>query len=194
MEDCFDNIRTEDLDNCVNDELASGVSETELFYAPAAHIDTMPSLPALGDPTKTLAEIATVSGDITFPTGKGFNRLNILADTGEIKDEPVGNKGNKKVKSSFEFFLSNNSARNLGFIRQYKNVGLVLVIVEKSGRKRILGSKLVPAYIAEASGTSGKGSEDDVGFQITIDVTKSAPAPVYTGNIVSKPAETTTTT
>lgn len=187
MSDCFDNIRTENLDYCVNEELDSGVSESELFFAPAQHIDVMPSLLPLGDPTKTLEELMTISSDITFPEGKGFNKINILPDTGEIKDEPVGDKGNKKIKSSFDFFLPNNSPRNLGFIRQYKNVGMVFIIGEKSGRKRILGSKLAPAYLSDGPATSGKGPEDNVGIQITIDQTSSAPAPVYTGNVPEKP-------
>ena len=186
MADCFDNVRTEDLDHCINEELVSGISETQIHYALAAHVDTFPDLPALGDVTKPLSDLATIAIDITFPTGKGFNVLHIQSNTGEVKDELVGEKGNKKVKSMFSFFLPNNHARNLGAMRQLKNAGLVFVITEKSGRKRILGSKLVPAYISEAAGTSGKGEEDNIGFEITVDVVSSAPAPIYTGNVTLK--------
>ena len=187
MSDCFANVRVEDMDHCANDELASGISETQIFYAPAAHVDVFPELAALGDATKPLADYATISSDITFLTGNGFNVLHIQAETGEVTDEPVGNKGNKKIKSAFSFFLPNTHARNLGFVRQFKNVGMVFVIKEKSKRLRLLGSKDIPAYISEGSGTTGKGSEDDSGFELTVDVTTSSPAPVYTGVVTLKP-------
>ena len=185
MSDCFDNVRTEDLDHCINEELVSGVSETQIHYALAAHIDSFPALPALGNSETALGDYATIATDITFPIGKGFNVLHIQSNTGEVKDELVGEKGNKKVKSMFSFFLPNNHARNLGAMRQLKNAGLVFIITEKSGRQRVLGSKLVPAYISEAAGTSGKADEDNVGFEITVDVVSSAPAPVYSGNITA---------
>ncbi|CAL2105493.1 conserved hypothetical protein [Tenacibaculum sp. 190524A02b] len=186
MANCFDNIPLEDLTQCVNSELAAGTSETEVYAAVSEHIDSFPSLPPLGgDPaTTTLEGLATLNTDIAFTTGKGFFKLQAQVDTGEVKDELVGNKGNKKVKSSYEFFLTNTSARNIGFIRQFKNTPMVFIVKEKTGRYRVIGSKTIPVYMDEASGTTGKGSEDDNGWNISVSATSGNPAPVYTGNIV----------
>lgn len=185
MANCFDDIPLEDLTLCVNEELVAGTSETQVFAAIADHIDAFPSLPALGgDPTTTtLASLATITDDVTFVATKGFFKLQAQTETGEVKDEIVGNKGNKKVKSMYEFFLPNTSKRNIGFIRQYMNVPLVFIVTEKTGRKRLIGSKLNPVYMEEGSGTTGKGPEDDNGWQISVSTTSSSPAPVYEGNV-----------
>jgi hypothetical protein len=186
MANCFDNIPLEDLTQCVNDELVAGTSETEVYAAIAEHIDTFPSLPALGgDPeTTTLESLAKLSADITFTGTKGFFKLQAQTETGEVKDELVGNKGNKKVKSMYDFFLPTTSERNIGFIRQFKNVGMVFIVTEKTGRKRVVGSKLNPVYMDETSGTTGKGPEDDNGWQISVSATSGSPAPVYEGNVI----------
>lgn len=183
MATCFDDIPLEDLTQCVNDELAAGTSETEVYVAVSEHVDTFPSLPALGTASASLESLAKITADITFIAGKGFFKLHAQTETGEVKDDLVGNKGNKKVKSMYEFFLTNTSPKNIGFIRQYKNVPLIFVVKEKTGRFRLIGSKTIPVYFDEASGTTGKGPEDDNGWQISVSATSSSPSPIYEGNI-----------
>ena len=185
MSNCFENIKIENLNLCVNEELVSGTSETEVFAAIAMHVDKFPNLPKLGeDPSKvSLSDLATLKESITFKQGKGFFKLQAQTETGEVKDELVGNKGNKKVKSLYEFFLPNTTSRNIGFVRQYKNLGLILLVTEKSGRIRSLGTKSNPVFLETGTGTTGKAGEDDNGWQFTASVTTGSPAPIYSAQI-----------
>ena len=181
---CFDNVPLENISSCVNDELVAGTSETEIYIGIADQIATDAVLPPLGTASSTLASLGTLTGDIAFDANThGFFKLKVQSETGELKDELVGNKGNKKVKSSFDFYLPNTAAEQIGFMRQFKNVGLVVLVTEKSGRVRKLGSKIAPVYMESAAMTTGKGPEDDTGTQYTLSTTSSTPAPIYTGAI-----------
>lgn len=179
---CFDDVPLEDLEQCVNEENVAGVRERGIYVALADHIDAFPESPGTVAANVTLESKAKITTDITFLENKGWIELQVQADTGEVKDELVGNKGNKKVKSMFDFFLANTSAKNIGFINQYKNLPLVFGIPEKSGRVRLLGSKKLPAYFESTAGTSGKGPEDDNGWQVSVEVTTGGAAPIYEGN------------
>lgn len=183
MANCFDDVPLEDLTLCVNDEIAAGTSETEVYAAVSEHIDNFPSLPALGTSATPLENLAKITADITFTGTKGFFKLQAQTETGEVKDELVGNKGNKKVKSMYDFFLTGTSPRNSGFIRQYKNMPMIFVVKEKTGRLRVIGSKDIPVYMDEGAGTTGKGPEDDSGWQLSVSATSGSPAPVYEGNL-----------
>jgi len=179
---CFDNTPLEHIDAC-NAELVAGIAEAEVYAIIAEHIDTDQVPPAIDTANATLEQLGTISGDITVVTGKGFFKLAVQSETGEVKDELVGNKGNKKVKSSFDFFVANTSAQNIGFLRRFKNTPMVFLVKEKSGRVRKLGSKSVPIFMDTGSMTTGKGPEDDTGMQVTLSVVSSMPAPVYGGAI-----------
>jgi hypothetical protein len=187
MSNIFDNIPLEDIQTAVNLETTAGVMECEVYAAVASHIDSFPALPVSGTAATSLTDFATLTADITFPAGKGFFKLDTQVETGEVKDDMVGNVGNRKFKKMFEFFLPDTSAKNIGFMGEYANVPLVFAIKEKSGRVRLVGSKDLPAYFESVAGTSGKGSEDDNGWQCAIYQTSKKPAPVYTGNITEVP-------
>ena len=184
MENCFENMRLEDLTRCVNEELVSGTSETEVYVAVSEHIDVFPEPVPLGSAALSLGSLATIGEKITFKETFGFFKLQAQTETGEVKSELVGNKGNKKVKNTYEFFLSGTSPQNIGFVRQYKNAPLVFLVREKSGRLRLIGSKALPAYFDEVSGTTGKGTEDDIGWQISVSTTSARPSLIYEGEIV----------
>jgi len=183
MSNCFDNYSLENIDASCNVELVAGISELEIYGAIASHVENMPELPEIGSTGTTLEQLATLTGDITFPasSGKGFFKIGIMSDTGEVKHEGVGNKGNKKFKNTFEFYIPGTEANNLGFARQYVNTPMIFVVREKSGRLRLLGNKLIPAYMETIAGTTGKKVEDDTGTNYIIEQTAAYPAPIYTG-------------
>lgn len=183
MSNCFDDLPLEDLDSCVNSENVAGVQEREIYVAVIEHINSFPAHPSLDTANVTLASKATITTDVTFLENKGWFKLKIQADSGEVKDSMVGNKGNKKFKSMFDFFLPDTTAKNIGFMGEYKNVPLVFCIPEKSGRKRLLGTKELPVYFESSEGTSGKGGEDDNGWTCSLEVTTSKPSPIYDGNL-----------
>ena len=179
MENCFENIRIEDLTECINEELISGISQTEVYVAISDHIKFFPPLTILTK-SSPLEHLGQLRHTVGFFEKKGFFRLHVQTDTGEVKGEVIGNKGNKKFKNTFEFFLTNASARNAGFMRQFRNAPLVFIVRQKTGVFSTIGSKISPAYFDEVSWTTGK-VEEDSGWQVSVSAISASPAPIYIG-------------
>lgn len=158
---CFDTIPVEDLDACINSEVQAGVSEVGVRYAVHPQIVNFPMPLNFGDPLYSYDTAIAVTTDITFQATKGFGKINIMPDSGEVKVDLVGNKGNKKTKSTFAFSVSGNDKKTLGFLRTHKNTPMLFCVPERDGQKRLIGDKFNPAYIVEGAGTTGKGGEDD---------------------------------
>lgn len=158
---CFDDLPVEDLTACINSEVQAGVSEVNVRYAIHPQINAFPMPKNYGDAGYSYETAVTVTEDIEFTAGKGFGKIAIMPDSGEVLVDLVGNKGNKKTKSSFPFTVSGNNKKTLGFLRTHKNTPMVFCVTERDGQKRLIGDAFNPAYVVEAKGTTGKGGEDD---------------------------------
>ena len=169
MAGCFEEIENEDLNSCINSEIQAGLSEVGLYYAIHEQATAIPEPLSPGDEDYDFESAVTVTTDITFPVGKGFGKITLQTDTGELKLDLVGNKGNKKHKQQLMFSVPGNSKKLLGFIRTLKNTPLLFIATERDGQKRLVGDKNNPAYIMEAAGTTGKGGEDDKNVVFTIE-------------------------
>jgi hypothetical protein len=165
----FDEIETENLDQCINAEVQAGISEVNVFYALHSNITTFPMPIGFDDPTFTYEKAVEVSTPIVFQAGKGFGKIAIQAETGEVQLEGAGNPGNMKLKSVFPFFVAGNDKKLLGFIRTRLNNPMVFCVAERSGQKRLIGDRFNPAYFREIKGTTGKGGGDDKGVQFSIE-------------------------
>lgn len=166
---CFDNIETENIDQCINSELLAGLSEVQLYYAMHNQATTIPMPPNFDDAGYDYSTAVVVSTPVVFPATKGFGKITIQSDTGEVQLEAGGNKGNKKLKSVLSFYVAGNDKKLLGFIRTRLNQPMLFLATERNGQKRMIGDKFNPAYISEVKGTTGKGGEDDKGVQFTIE-------------------------
>jgi hypothetical protein len=67
-----------------------------------------------------------VTAPIVFTAGKGFGKITVQSDSGEVMVDVVGNKGTRK-QSSFAFYIPGNSKKLLGWCT-LKNVPMVLCI------------------------------------------------------------------
>jgi len=166
---CFEDMNPENIDDCANTEIPAGISEVGIRYAIHSQITTFPMPLNPGDPLFTYEKAVTVTEALVFAAGKGFANLKVQPDTGEVKLDLVGNKGNKKTKSSFDFFVPGNDKKKLGFVRTLKNTPLLISVPERDGQNRFIGDKYNPAYITEAAATTGKTGEDDKGIHFTIE-------------------------
>lgn len=178
---CFDDIETESLDHCLNREVPSGVSEVGIYYALHSQTTTIPMPLGVGDAGYDYTKAVEVSADVVFQAGKGFAKIKVQPDTGEVLTESVGNKGNLKIKQTFNFFVPRTDAKTLGYIVTHKNNPQIFLVTEADGTKRLLGDKYSPAYISEVKGTSGKTGEDERGIQFAI-ITYGVPI-IYGGEI-----------
>lgn len=169
MPGCFDEVVNESLDSCINAEVQAGVSEVGVYYAKHSDALVIPEPLKIGAVGANFETVVTVAEDITFTAGKGFGKIVIQSDTGEVLVALVGNKGNKKTKNSFSFYVGSNAKKLLGFVRTMKNIPMIFLVTERDGQMRQIGDKFNPAYLSEVAGTTGKGGEDDKGIQFTIE-------------------------
>ncbi len=156
---CFDNVAHENIDNCPNVEVAGGTA-TRLLYAPAPHLDKL-DLPT--DLSTYESRMTIPEANLVVATGKGFKGIDVMVDESELKSLLVGNRGNKKSKSELEFYIPGFNPKVLGFVDAYKNVPMVLVIIDANGNKWVFGTKLNPAFVEGGDGTTGKKYEDNSG-------------------------------
>lgn len=179
---CADTIATENIDFCADQENAAGVSPVSIWACRVSDFETILKPPALGVAT-TLDEAATIVGPHTFTAPKGFFKLNVLPDTGVVETTNEGEKGAKTNTNSFGGTIPGNTARNIGFVRKYQNVGMIFLVTQIDGKIRQIGSEDSPAYLSEASGTTGLKAGDINGIPIKFTDTQAYPAPIYTGTI-----------
>lgn len=181
MANCFDELENESIDHCVNNEIQAGVSEVGVHYAFHEHATEIPMPLNIGDVGFNYEAAVAVAEDITFPVGKGFAKVTIMPDTGEVTYETPGNKGNKKNKQVFSFSIPGNSKKTLGMLRTIKNIPMIWLVPERDGQKRQLGDAYNAAYLVEGKATTGKGGEDDKMVNFSIE-TYAIPI-VYSGTI-----------
>lgn len=164
MAEC--NFNSENLLYCPNDEVVGGVS-VEFLYAPASHFVSI-TKPTITE-TSTYAERITLANDaIVFEAEKGWKKAQMLVDENELKNTFVGAKGNKKPQVSFDAFLPNFIAKNIGFFDAHANTPMVWLIPDSTGKKWLIGNLDTPAFFDKAEGTSGKTYDNNSGHAITV--------------------------
>lgn len=161
---CFDGVPHESIDSCPNDEIAGGVS-TRIFYAPAKFLEKLTPPTLTGDYATRITIPAT---NLAFQAGKGWKGIDVMVDENELKNTLVGNRGNKKAKAEMDFYIPGFKPEAVGFLDTYKNVPMVFAIKDANGIIWILGTKLNPAFVESADGTTGKKYEDNSGAAVKI--------------------------
>jgi len=179
---CTDTIVTENMDFCADQENAAGISPVEIYAARVIDFDAIIKPLALGVAV-SLEEAGSITGPHTFTAPKGFFKISILPDTGSVETANEGEKGAKTNTNSFSGTIPGNSARNIGFIRKYQNVGMIFLVKQINGDVRQIGSEDSPAYLSEASGSTGLKAGDINGIPVKFTDVQAYPAPVYTGAI-----------
>lgn len=177
MANCFENTPHESVDHCPNEEISAGIS-TRLFYAPAEFVEKC----VLPDATGAYdARITIADSDFALKSGKNWKGIDIQMEENELKTTMVGNIGNKKAKTELELKIPGFKTKVLGFVDTFKNVPMVLVVVDASGVFWVVGTKVNPAYMDTADGTTGKKTEDDSG--VTVKITANTKLYKYAGTI-----------
>jgi len=182
MSDCVDTIATEHMDYCPDQENAAGTSPTEIYGARVSDFLDIIAPPKLSAAT-TLAEAATIVGPHTFTPPKGFFKMSVLPETGVVETTNEGEKGSRSNRNSFGATLPGVTARNKGWIRKHQNVGMIFLVPDLNGIIHQIGSKISPAYLNEATPTTGVKGGDVNGIPFKIEDVQAYPAPVYTGAI-----------
>lgn len=148
-------------------------------WVPKDDIDVFPSYLATANPGDTVK----LNGDIVLKANKKFNQVDIITNSGQIKDTLVGAIGSKSWESTFDFMKASTDPKVLEFFECLAKGCLVVLIKEKSGQTRVMGNLDSPAYLESAETDTGKQSGDTRGVTAQIKADIGRVAPVYEGVI-----------
>lgn len=165
-------------DSCICGKPVIPGLKTTLYAIHACDIETFPVVGAY-DPASPAASV-TLSGDIVPKAGKNFVSVPIIIDLGHVDNELVGNVGSKSFTNKLYFNLAGTEAETLAWHQRTGNGCMVFVVEEKSGNKRVIGTKDIPAHYESLMVSNGP--EDSRSTAVVFDTTGKV-APIYTGVI-----------
>lgn len=168
---------TDLIDSCGSKNIP-GVS-VRVYFAKKDDIDTFPPFKI----TTLPGDSVTLDGDIVMKALKKFYQVDIITDSGEVKDTLAGSIGSKVYESTFDFMKATTNPNVVEFQESLANECLVVIVKEKSGNLRVLGNLDSPAYLETAEGTTAKTTGDTRGFTNQIKATPGYAAPFYEGLI-----------
>lgn len=113
-----------------------------------------------------LKELVTVTTDITFATGKKFHRVGCTLEKGGLISKGTGPYKTKSAESELTIYYPHSKEEFTGLVRLIQNSDLGFVIPERTGKKRLFGSKTTPAYLLEWEETTGSKPGDDRGWML----------------------------
>lgn len=127
-----------------------------------------------------------LSGNFSFTgagTGKGyFREFTLVSEKNSVERKAVGGRGSKSIEETYTFYIAGMNAQHVEWMRDQLNIPGVWLIKDKNGVVHCLGSKEDPAYLEEATQSSGQAATDERGTQYVIRSITATPK-IYTGTI-----------
>lgn len=128
-------------------------------------------------------DTVVLDGDITLVALKAFKEIDLVTDSGEIKSTMVGPVGSRSFENTLDFIIPKLTPETAEFHECNANQCLVVIVKQKDGNFRVLGSPDSPAFFETQDGASGKTSGDTSGFTDQLKDTTGLVAPFYEGII-----------
>lgn len=158
--------------------------EVAVYMALMRDVLVLPSPPS--NPS-SLKALATVTDDITFKTGKKFSQIGTTLDKGGFKGKGIGAYKTMSAENELTVYCPLSSEDYLGLIRLIQNSDLCFVIPERTGKKRLMGTKTQPAYLVDWEEATGDKPGDERGWKVVFKSTGKL-AYYYEGDIQLTPA------
>ena len=152
--------------------------ESTLYIVEACNIVTFPAVPAYDESDPGASVIIT--DDIELKPNTKFKTIPILLDSGSLVSTAQGNTGSKGFRNDAVFDIPGSSAVKLSFAQQSLNGCFVAILVDKQGKKRLVGSMLTSARFDTIEITNN--NEDSKTAYLLYD-TIGRVAPIYEGVI-----------
>lgn len=129
------NIKFDLLHDC-GENVTPGV-ESEIFIVCKCDVDDTVAFPE-PTPGATQGSGMRITGDIVLKAGKRFFKVNVVSDTGEVKNTKVGTYPSTSYKQSFAAKTARGK-EYAEFFNENRNACMLVIVVEKDGSKRLLG-------------------------------------------------------
>ncbi|PXX96902.1 hypothetical protein DF185_19880 [Marinifilum breve] len=176
----FTDIKRDDSDN-------QGGTLPRFYYGFCDEVKTWPTLPS-PEAAADLEALGKVTGTIEMETGKRMYEVEIALNSGEAKDEEIGEVGGMSYKHIFDLFITKMNAQLRGFARASLNRKVFLVVPDANGNNVMIGNENFPA-MRQAGGGSGTGNnEGRNGAGLSFYSYGPGPAPIIEGVIPLTPA------
>jgi hypothetical protein len=159
---------------------APGFKET-LLVAPKSWITSLPSPPTA---SASPGDTATITGDITFDTGKGFVRMAMTQDSVMLAGEAVGDNADSiGDKITLNGFMPGLYAPELELNKTLRNEDLVILLQDCNGTVWALGCDCTPVKGKPSiEGGQRSGGKKGTNWEFTAFCAPN----VYTGTITEK--------
>lgn len=171
----------------LNPEPIAGFTTT-MYYALRSDFETVAEPPAF-DAVGGYATKAKCVGEHVFKTGKFFNTIEIVPDTGKIETTSIGERKRKLSQNAFTAQISGSEDVVLGFMRMVKNADFVVLVQENGGNMRQFGSQLLKGWFDSLAHTGEEAVEGNNSCTFTVMDKQKWPAPIYTGDIQIAPTQ-----
>lgn len=158
-------------------------TKTKLYFTCSCELADWPAIGTTGADKKEFTEAFDFTG---APTGKGFWReADILVNTGNISYNLEGELGGQGYKNSVTFFISGSDKEQLHFADQIRETSgfLVVMLADKKGQLRVIGSKEEPARVETAEGATGLTNGERNGTAYTVSDDIGLTAPIYPNSL-----------
>lgn len=162
----------------------------EILFAKISDFETI-AVPT--DTPSAHADLVTISANHVFKTGKGFAKLKITDETGEVQSNAVGEKDGRSFEHMVNGFVPNNDKTNAGLLSKMASCDWLFLVPEMGENNQVvyrqIGSRFRGAFNAEANNyTTGVASADRRGTSFTFKATgQPTHAPYYEGEITLLP-------
>lgn len=155
---------------------------TKFYFGFCRDVKTWPTFPVSDEATK-LEDLGSVTGPIVMNTGKRMFKVEIVLNSGEAKDEEVGEVGGFAYKNSFNLFVAKLDKKLRGFLRATLNEPVFLIVPDANGNLVMIGSDRIAAYRTAGGGTGTGNNEGRNGAGVSYYSYGPGPAPIYDGEI-----------
>jgi hypothetical protein len=124
----------------------------------------------------------TLDGNIVPKDGKVFAEWESVPDSGIFTPTEVGVVGSMNFQTTYQFKLAATKAVE-EMLDQTPNGCWVVIVQDKDGNKRVIGSKDLPATRTAVAGTNGPDLASEKTYNITFTDNSGRIAPYYLGTI-----------
>ena len=129
-----------------------------------------------------ILEAVQTTGDFTLAADKYFYKIGIVKDNGKIEVENQGTDGCKTFLNKTTFAIPGTEEEASGFIDQANNDELIILVPQRNGKCRIIGSEDFSPELSLKQDT-GAAATDSNTTTVEASATDFHPAPFYTGKI-----------
>lgn len=145
--------------------------------------DLVAPFPKLKENAGTPGEYIILDDDFTCDSGKKFAKIYITEDTGQVKDEPQGERDGMSYKSTAKGLVSKITEDSLQ-LAQLQNFDCVVIFKQSNnGERRVLGWDAGHKAQIKFTPDTGEGMVGRNGGLLEVEVQGKRPAPLYKGII-----------